>query len=279
MKKIRKTKIQIEYEQIITKAGAEIIEIMDQEEAEGEYEEIVDDAKKAYGDDFILASYEIWHDGGVKAQYIPNSKVHARITKYGWNMGDWKQWYEIYADKTGVKSNLNFTLHRSGPEAGGFNLCANVIILPVKSRTKNTKESEAVFAKAKKYLKLVLADLLDLRKEIKTAFKCPLFPPIKKKKMPKKLKVELKEIKRQIKQYKCASIGYSPREDESESYVIVPMKDAEELAKDDKGRFANAKDEYGFDFLIYNDLFDLETEPVYIDTDLKLAWQFRGICD
>ena len=57
------------------------------------------------------------------------------------------------------------------------------------------------------------------------------------------------------------------------------MKDAEELAKDDKGKFANVKHEYGFEFLIYNDQFDLETEPVYIDIDLKLAWQFRGICD
>jgi hypothetical protein len=274
----RKTKTQIEYEQIITKVRANIIEIMDQEEAEGEYEEIVDAAKKLYGD-FVLASYEIWHDGGVKAQYIPNSRVHARITKYGWDMGDWERFHEIYAYKTGIKSNLNFTLHRSRPEAGGFNLCANVIILPIKVRTKNTKETEAVFTEAKKYLKLVLADLLDLRKELKTAFKCPLFPPIKKKKMPKKLKVELKEIKRQIKQYKCASIGYSPREDESEYYVIVPMKDAEELAKDDKGEFANVKHEYGFEFLIYDDQFDLETEPVYIDTDLKLAWQFRGICD
>lgn len=275
---MKKTKTQIEYEQIIKKSGAEIIEIMGQEEAEGEYEEIVEEAKKLYGD-FVLASYEIWHDGGVKSQYIHNSKVHARIAKYGWDMGVWKQQREIFAYKTGIKSNLNFTLHRSGPEAGGFNLCANVLILPIKVRTKNTKETEAVFSKAKKYLKLVLADLLDLRKEMKTAFKCPLFPPIKKKKMPKKLKVELKEIKRQIKQYKCASIGYSPREDESEYYVIVPMKDAEELAKDDTGKFANVKHEYGFDFLIYNDQFDLETEPVYIDTDLKLAWQFRGICD
>jgi hypothetical protein len=44
----RKTKTQIEYEQIITKVRANIIEIMDQEEAEGEYEEIVDAAKNEW---------------------------------------------------------------------------------------------------------------------------------------------------------------------------------------------------------------------------------------
>lgn len=107
--------------------------------------------------------------------------------------------------------------------------------------------------------------------KVQSSYKVESTVQIKNKRMPKKLLEHLSYIKSEIKKQGYAPLSIDLGGDAQDDYFIVPIKFAEELAKGDKGKFAKE--------LTYGDRFNADNEPVYLDVDLKLAWQYRGIWD